>query len=230
MYKPSIALASIIYGESDPPAGNYTNAVETNGGRPFFVGGIRTREEADFIYEHFDGLILTGGGDINAEYLGCPAHEKSICVPLLRDQTEMLLARTFAAGKKPILAICRGEQVLNVAMGGTHCQHVFDRPEVNLEHQNRQTRHMVNVVPGTLLSRIFDGAAQLRVNSTHHQAVEKLAEMFTLGAVSTDGVIESYEAQDRILATQWHPERLLDEGMRPIWTWFIAKCAEGHEE
>ena len=230
MIKPNIAIASIIYGEDDPPAGNYTNAVEQNGGRPFFVGAIRNQEDADYIYQHFDGLLLTGGDDISEEFLGVPLHPKAHPVPLLRDETEFRLARTFAAGKKPILAICRGEQVLNAAMGGTHCQHLYDRPEIVINHSNRETRHKINVIPGSLLSDIFGGATELTVNSTHHQCVEKLAPMFTLYATSPDGVVESYGAQDRILATQFHPERLLNEGMTPIWTWFVNKCLEFHEE
>ena len=82
----------------------------------------------------------------------------------------------------------------------------------------------MRVVPGTLLHRIFGGADTLRVNSTHHQAVESLAPCFALAATSPDGVIEAYSAGDTVLATQWHPERLLDEGMMPIWDWFIGAC------
>ncbi len=228
MSKPNIAIASLIYGDEFTPGANYLHAVERAGGRPFLVG-VTGAEDAQHLLKHFDGLLLTGGGDLRPETLGCPAHPKTVPVPSDRDETELLLARTFAASRKPILAICRGEQVLNVAMGGTHCQHIFDRPQVVIEHQNRETRHNVQVVPGTMLSRIFGGACNLRVNSTHHQAVETLAACFTLSAVSDDGVIEAYEYGDRILATQWHPERLLDEGMMPIWDWFIGACAKEGE-
>jgi putative glutamine amidotransferase len=225
MNKPNIAIASLIYGDEYPPGANYLNAVIRAGGRPFLLGAT-SAQDAPYILDHFDGLLLTGGGDLRAETLGCPAHPKTEPVPPERDETELLLARAFAASRKPILAICRGEQVLNVAMGGTHCQHIFDRPEVVVAHQNRETRHSVNVVPGTLLHRIFGGAATLRVNSTHHQAVEALSDFFTLSAVSEDGVVEAYEHGGRILATQWHPERLLDEGMMPIWDWFIDACTK----
>lgn len=224
MNKPLIAIASIIPGDDYPPGANYSNAVERAGGRPFYVGRVLTPEDTQFVLQHFDGLLLTGGGDLRPETLGCAAHPKTEPVPVDRDETELNLARAFVASDKPILAICRGEQVLNVAMGGTHCQHIFDRPDVVLEHQNRETRHDVIVQEGTLLQRIFDGARTLRVNSTHHQGVEQLAPCFTLSAVSPDGVVEAYEDGDRILATQWHPERLLDEGMLPIWNWFIGRC------
>ncbi|MGI5883669.1 MAG: gamma-glutamyl-gamma-aminobutyrate hydrolase family protein [Candidatus Spyradocola sp.] len=224
MKKPLIAIASLIYGDEFPPGTNYSNAVERAGGRPLFVCRALEQEDVDFVLQHFDGLLLTGGGDLCPETLGCPAHEKTEPVPLDRDRTEIALARAFFAAGKPILAICRGEQVLNVAMGGTHCQHIFDRPQVHLAHQNRETRHEVQVVPGTHLQRIFGGASVLRVNSTHHQAVETLAPCFTLAATSPDGVIEAYEAGENVLATQWHPERLLDEGMMPIWDWFVGTC------
>ena len=230
MKKPNIAVASIIFDDPAAPGANYTRAVEIAGGRPFFVGNIATLEDADYILANFDGLLLTGGCDLRADTLGEPLHEKAEEVPKQRDVTEILLAKTFMASNKPILAICRGEQVLNFAMGGTHCQHIFDRPDVNIDHQNRETRHPVNVVPGTLLADIFDGAETLTVNSTHHQAVEQLAPIFTLNAKSPDGVVESYSYQDRVLATQWHPERLVLENMRPIFDWFVNKCAAVHDE
>ena len=224
MNKPNIAIASLIYGDPAAPGENYINAVLRAGGRPFMISNVDSAEEAQYIYDHFDGLLLTGGCDLTGKTLGVPAHPEAECVPQERDDTEILLARTFMAGDKPILAICRGEQTLNVAMGGTHCQHIFDRPEVHIEHQNKLTRHSVFLKPDTMLSAIFGGAHTLRVNSTHHQAVETLAPIFTLDALSEDGVIEAYEYGDRVLATQWHPERLLDEGMLPIWQWFIRRC------
>ena len=229
MNKPLIAIASLVYGDDSAPGTNYCNAVERAGGRPLYVCRALEAEDVAFVLQHFDGLLLTGGGDLGAEALGAPLHEKAEPVPRERDVTEIALARAFFAAKKPILAICRGEQVLNVALGGTHCQHIFDRPQVHIAHQNKETRHEVRVCPGTLLSRIFGGAQTLTVNSTHHQAVETLAPSLSLSAVSPDGVIEAYEAGETLLATQWHPERLLDEGMQPIWDWFVGLCRQQKE-
>ncbi len=228
MNKPRIAVASYTLGnpEMGQPSPTYQNAVYEAGGLAFLTGCVRTEEDAEQIYQEFDGLILSGGADINAEFLGEAAHEKASFASVERDRTEMLLARRFMAGKKPILAICRGEQILNVVMGGKHDQHIFDRPEVNIAHQNANTRHPVSVLPGTLLSEIFPGKDTLIVNSTHHQAVRELAPGFILNAVSPDGVIESYAFMDRVLAVQWHPERLLLEGMKPVFDWFIGKCRE----
>ena len=116
--------------------------------------------------------------------------------------------------------------MLNVVLGGKHDQHIFDRPEVTIAHQNGETRHPVSVVPGTLLSKIFHGKTELIVNSTHHQAVKELAPGLLLNAVSPDGVIEGYSCGDRVLAVQFHPEKLISEGMKPIFDWFVGKCRE----
>ncbi len=227
-HKPKIAVASYVMGNEGlaSPSPTYQNAVAQAGGLAFLTGAILTEEDAEQIYQEFDGLILAGGADINSEFLQEPAHEKCECATRERDITEMLLAKRFLAGTKPVLAICRGEQILNIAAGGRHNQHIFDRPEVTIAHQNFETRHPVKVVEGTFLSALFQGATELTVNSTHHQAVRTLAEPFTCNATSPDGVIEGYEYKDRILGTQWHPERMLDEGMKPIFDWLIQKAAE----
>ncbi len=230
--KPRIAVASYVMGNEGlaSPSPTYQNAVLAAGGLAFLTGEVYTEEDAEQIYQAFDGLILAGGADINPEFLNEPAHEKCVCATRTRDVTEILLARRFMRGDKPILGICRGAQILNVAMGGTHDQHIFDRPEVTIAHQNFETRHAVDVVPETHLSALFGGAAQLRVNSTHHQAVRELAEGFVLNAISPDGVIEGYEQSDRVLATQWHPERLLDEGMLPVFIWLVERSRASMSE
>ena len=226
--KPKIAVASYVIGMDGPsqPGPTYQNAVYQAGGLGFLTGAVLTEEEADQIYDQYDGLILSGGSDINPEFLHAPAHEKSEPAVRDRDVTELLLAKRFMRGTKPILAICRGAQILNVAMGGTHDQHIFDRPEVCILHQNGETRHPVDVRPHTHLSSLFNGALTLTVNSTHHQAVKTLADCFTLNAVSPDGVIEGYELGTRVLATQWHPERMLKEGMKPIFDWFLSAARQ----
>ena len=226
MPNPKIMIAALMAEEDQrmQPSLNYLRAVEENGGTGFMSGRILTEEDADDCYRRFDALVLTGGADINAEFLGEPAHPKAFFASRDRDITEFLLARRFMAGNKPVLAICRGEQVLNAAMGGKHDQHIFDRPEVCIEHQNRETLHPVSLVPGTLLSSLFDGAESITVNSTHHQGVRTLAPVFRLNAMSPDGVIEGYEYGDRVLAVQFHPERLPAEVQDPIFRWLIQSA------
>ena len=225
MNKPLIAIASLIYGDEFPPGVNYCNAVERAGRAGRCTSAAPwTRRTWTSSCMRFDWPFAHRRRGPLPDDAGCPRTRRPSPFPWTRDRTEIALARAFFAAGKPILAVCRGEQVLNVALGGTHCQHIFDRPEVTIAHQNKETRHEVRVVPGTLLHRIFGGADTLRVNSTHHQAVESLAPCFALAATSPDGVIEAYSAGETVLATQWHPERLLDEGMMPIWDWFIGAC------
>ena len=226
--KPRIAVASYILGEPDParPAPTYLAAVHAAGGLGCLLGPVLSDEDEDVVFESFDGLILAGGADIGEAYLGEPLHKEADPVPPERDETEFRLAKRFIEGGKPVLGICRGAQVVNVAMGGKHDQHIFDREEVNINHRSKETRHPVTVVPGTLLASIFPGQEMLNVNSTHHQAVKVPAPGFTVNAMSPDGVIEACASGDRILLTQWHPERLIDEGMLPVFLWFIEKCRE----
>ena len=224
MAKQKILIASYILGETGGPAPTYQNAVAKAGGLGFLSGPVLTEEDALATADAFDGLVLAGGADINARFLGAPAHEKAHFSPIERDITEMNLARAFLQKEKPILAICRGEQLLNVVLGGTHDQHIFDREEVVIRHADPETRHPVSLVQGTLLSSLFPGKSEIIVNSTHHQGVKTLAPGLQLNAVSPDGVIEGYERGNRLLAVQFHPERLPDEVQLPIFSWLIRVC------
>ena len=229
--KPRIAVASYILPgpEKGRPSPTYLDAVYQTGGLGFLTGPVLTDEDAEQIYQEYDGLILSGGADINAEFLNEAPHEKALYCSRERDLTEIRLAKRFMAGTKPVLAICRGTQILNVAMGGTHDQHIFDRPEVVIAHQNGETRHPVQVMPGTFLASLFPGQDTLIVNSTHHQAVKTLAPGLVLNAMSPDGVIEAYAYENRVLGVQWHPERLLEEGMRPVFEWLIHASRNGQK-
>ena len=221
--KKKILVASYVTGEDGAggPAATYQDAVYAAGGLGFLSGPVLTEEEAAELVPLFDGLVLAGGGDINAEFLVEAPHPKAHYSPRERDITEFNLASAFLSAGKPILAICRGEQVLNVALGGTHDQHIFDRPEVAIRHADPATRHEVTILPGTLLSSVFPGEEKLTVNSTHHQAVKELAPGLTLNALSPDGVIEGYQFNEQALAVQFHPERLPDEIRLPIFRWLI---------
>lgn len=222
--KPKIAIASIVYTDEFPSL-NYYRAIHLAGGYPLGLG-VTDSEDLPYLLREMDALLLTGGDDISSDRFGQPPHPKAQLCSKERDDTELLLAKAFADAGKPILGICRGEQVLNVALGGDIIQHVYDLPQVTIDHKNKEVRHEVVLEGGTLLRSIFPGKNKLTVNSTHHQAVVKLAPTLTLAARSTDGLIEAYERGDNLLGVQWHPERLLDEGMEPIFRWLIAKAAQ----
>jgi putative glutamine amidotransferase len=158
----------------------------------------------------YAGLLLTGGVDVNPALYGAAAAPETDKPDDERDQVELDLIREAIDRDLPVLAICRGQQILNVYHGGTLIQHL---PSTS-HHVRRTPRnpaqpaHEVDVVPGTLLWSLVS-EPNLRVNSRHHQALERLGEHLTISARDVeDGVIEAVERSDRtfMLAVQWHPE------------------------
>ncbi len=190
------------------------------------AGYIRPKTALDFDEAHgakqFDGLLLAGGGDVDASLFGQVNHPLAKPVPWERDITEMRLTEFFLIEEKPILAICRGIQMLNISLGGDLIQHIGDIPGA-YEHAGKQMRHGITLDKSLLLGEIFPGKDTLLVNSTHHQALGRLGDGLTVCARSLDGIIEAVCAKN-VLGVQFHPERLLNEGMGPIWEWFARRC------
>ncbi|MGI5898315.1 MAG: gamma-glutamyl-gamma-aminobutyrate hydrolase family protein [Christensenellales bacterium] len=222
-----ILIASIIKGDPTAPGANYSNAMERLRGSAFFCGAMDSAASRRAASD-FDGLLLAGGGDTDAAFFGEDNHPRAEPVPKERDMTELRLAESFMAAKKPILAICRGMQLLNVALGGTLIQHIGDL-EGCIEHSGKDLRHQIYLEKGGLLREIFPGQKTLIVNSTHHQALGRLGEELSIEAVGPDGIVEAVKARSNILGVQFHPERMLDEGMMPLMSWF-ADCCRGDTE
>ncbi len=172
-----------------------------------------------------DGVLLTGGEDIDPEIYapGTPAKQKALATLTpdggKRDLRELLLVREVFAQRKPLLAICRGHQVLNVALGGTLYLDLPTQVPSNVNHRQMENRsqivHEVTLTPGSLLAKIM-GKQSLGVNSTHHQAVAKVASSLQVVGRSTDGVVEVLEKGPGeaagpafLLSVQFHPERLV---------------------
>ena len=164
-----------------------------------------------------DGLLLSGGGDVTPEFYGGDARDPAAQgINRMRDQMELFLVRHFVhEERKPVLGICRGCQVMNVALGGTL---VVDVPRDNGLAVNHfppdpyQVAHEILLETGSRLAAIT-GATKLEVNSSHHQAVKVCAPKFRVVARSTrDGVIEAIETDGPqwVIGVQWHPERLHD--------------------
>ena len=155
----------------------------------------------------FSGLVLLGGGDVNPKLYGEPVHPKTEEPDDDRDNVECRLFEEALAQDLPVLGICRGLQLMNVALGGSLVQHL----ETPLNHatKSRSTPvHRVNVEPDSLLYQVT-GARELNVNSRHHQAADRVGTGFKVSARATDdGVIEALELPGRrfVLAVQWHPE------------------------
>lgn len=165
-----------------------------------------------------DGLILTGGGDVDPELYGGAGHPAVYGVHPERDHSEMAMARYAAQHKLPVLAICRGTQVLNVALGGDLIADIPGQVEGGFEHfvtgdgAAMRAHQAIELEKGCGLATLF-GATSLKVNSLHHQSVATPAPGLRPVAWSEDGVIEAVEAEDTawpILAVQWHPEHLVE--------------------
>lgn len=219
---------------------NYARAVQAGGGLPWVVPCLADK---DFVAESVarcDGVVLTGGDDIDPKVYGKEVPQslaKTVhAVDPERDVFELMLVDEVFRQKKPLLAICRGHQVLNVALGGTLVVDIASEVPKALNHSRTDKKdkivHEAKVEAGSLLAKAT-GTTSLGVNSSHHQAVEKVAKPLRITAVSIDGIVEGLElkAANRhflpfLLAVQFHPERLFarhDEHLR-IFKTFIDAC------
>jgi putative glutamine amidotransferase len=190
---------------------DYVRSVERAGGLPLVLAPARP-EAAPALLARLDGLLLSGGSDIDPGLYGAPSHPKVTQVIRARDEFELALAREALERDRPLLAICRGHQVLNVATGGTLVQDIPSEVRGGVDHdpdvERWETAHDVHVLPGTKLRAIL-GRDEVAVNSFHHQSVAVLGQGLVLSARSPlDGVVEGIEAPACrfALGVQWHPE------------------------
>ena len=162
-----------------------------------------------------DGLVLHGGADVWPGSYGETPLQAAWSGDRARDAYEKALVRAFVDAGKPVFGVCRGLQLLNVAFGGTLYQDITTQVPEAFVHRDAeiydQNFHSIKLVPGSQLSALYPGVAQVRVNSIHHQAIKDLSPEFEAEAFSvTDGIIEAIRRKDRsksyIAATQWHPE------------------------
>ena len=206
--KPLICISSDMKKmESDPRRlitetyQTYSDAVFYAGGIPMITCGRCAEEMADLC----DGLLITGGPDLEPEVYGEQPLNDTVKPMPERTAFEKPLFQAFMDRGKPILGICRGCQFINAVMGGTLYQDLVEQK--GWVHFNAQIRHEVYAEEGSVLYRLF--GPKFRTNSTHHQAVKDLAPGFHVTARSVEGIVEAYEHDTLpILATQFHPERL----------------------
>ncbi len=212
----------------------YVNAVIQAGGVPIIIPVGATKEVKQYA-TLLDGLLLTGGDDIDPTLFGEEPHQKLGEVKPSRDQIEINLFEEVLLLNKPILGICRGLQIMNIALGGDMYQDIYaQKKEDLLQHDQKvsttHASHFVQVEQGTLLATISE-AHQIKVNSCHHQAVRHVPEPLIISGRANDGIIEAIESITHpfVLGVQWHPEglaRVDDHVSKRIFKTFIQKSKE----
>lgn len=214
-------------------SGPYIQAILKAGGAPVLIPAITDGATLRAIVANLDGIVLTGGADLNPLWYGQQPIEALQTVDPVRDAYELKLLKLATDRNIPVLGICRGEQLINIAFGGTLYQDIpSQRPAYHIKHvQDLPTEavsHSASVTPGSQLAAIL-GQSELMVNSLHHQAVQTIAPGFRAVAFAADSVIEAIEAwPDRpILGVQWHPESLTyggDTTMLKLFRFLVGKA------
>lgn len=194
----------------------YVRALERAGLVPLAVPTMLAPERAAAALQGMRGLVLTGGEDVAPDRYGAAPHARLGDVDPARDAAELALIAAARQRRLPILAICRGIQILNVALGGTLYQDLDSERPGSVPHAGETSHHPVRVEPGSLLERTL-GARTATVNSRHHQAIRDLAPGLRAVAWAEDGVIEGAEPADAaapwLVAVQWHPEDLTERAL-----------------
>jgi putative glutamine amidotransferase len=194
----------------------YVRALTAAGLVPLIVAPLLDPEAACALLDRVQGLVLTGGEDVDPARYGARPHPQLGETDAGRDTVELALIAGARRRHLPILAICRGIQILNVALGGTLYQDLASERPGPVDHADRSIRHGLAVQPGSLLHRTV-GTVTARVNTRHHQAVRDLAPGLCATAWAEDGVIEGAEPEDPaapwILAVQWHPEDDVEDAL-----------------
>jgi putative glutamine amidotransferase len=193
----------------------YVTALESAGLIPLIIPPLSSASAAAAIMDSVSGLVLTGGEDVDPARYGEKRHEKVRFVNAARDATEAALIIEAKARNTPVLAICRGIQILNVALGGSLVQDIPSQCNTSISHDEDAPRdkrsHQVSAESGSLIAKAV-GTDRFTVNSFHHQSVKRVGDGMRITARSPDGVIEGLESTDDwwVLAVQWHPEEMND--------------------
>lgn len=233
--KPVIGVTTTFREERLVVSGvDYYNSVASMGGLPVIFPNLMDEVAITQYAEMIDGLLVTGGGDIDPSIYGEQPHPGLGEVSPQRDFFEIALVQKVLQLNKPILGLCRGCQVINVAMGGDVYQDIYAQSDTPLlQHRQKAPRshasHDVDIDPQSILYQIIQ-KPRIKVNSFHHQAVRKIGGQLKVSARSDDGIIEAIESKAHrfVLATQWHPENLLrkdDPASVEIFQAFVKACS-----
>jgi putative glutamine amidotransferase len=240
--QPLIGITTSIQLREDGLAENHTSfapnaaAIERAGGLPVLIPTGLDAATLRAIYDRMDGIFVPGGGDVNPECYGAPQHPLTDRIVDARDTLEISLVQWSAADDVPLLGVCRGNQVINVALGGTLIQDIPSQLESEINHRFRpegvaypQDGHTIDIEPGSHLAEIIGTTTNVTVNTLHHQSVEKLAPGLIITAHAPDGVVEGLEMRGKhfLIGVQWHPEIMPDnEQMQRLFIAFVAAARE----
>lgn len=209
---------------------DYVDAILKSGGTPILLPPVKKTDQLRQYTELCDGFILSGGGDINPLLFGETPHLKLEEIHSELDLAQWQLTEEILQSQKPLLAICRGVQLLNVVLGGSLWQDISTVDHPTLLHSQNGPRsdkfHWVKIQQGSILGNLF--GEQLAVNSFHHQCLKDPGKNLKITATAPDGIIEAVEIPGHQFAVgiQWHPEMLLTDSdeMLPLFQKFIECC------
>ncbi|WP_368654359.1 gamma-glutamyl-gamma-aminobutyrate hydrolase family protein [Ornithinibacillus sp. 4-3] len=209
-------------------------AITRAGGIPVVLPNISDEDKIQELAERIDGLYVSGGADVDPLLYGEEPHKDLGGITPNRDFFEITISKKVLEMGKPFIGVCRGAQVLNVALGGTLYQDIHAQTENELikhlqKAPNSYETHFAKVEAGSLLNRIA-GKDKLKVNSYHHQACKDTGKGLKVSATASDGIIEAIEGtgENFVLGIQWHPEHLLDtnEESLAFFKAFVEACKE----
>lgn len=215
----------------------YVDSVARAGGAPVLLPRVGDPDAVTAAVDAAAGLLLSGGGDICSLAYGEEPHPTLAQQDPVRDEMELLATKRAMERGIPILGICRGLQLLNVAAGGTLVQDVNSQVPGVLQHFTRSLTpffsHTIEIAPGSLLVQLL-GTTRTAVNSYHHQAAKEIGRNLRVTARSADGVVEALEASDGrpILSVQFHPEESTRDHatFRPLFDWLVQEAARPREK
>lgn len=233
-YRPIIGITGNFNDGNCTVADGYIRSVLAGGGTPLIIPPYEEDKALQNTLDCIDGLLLTGGGDINPLFLKEEPLRQVGGINHRRDKQELLITRLAADRQIPILGICRGIQIMTAALGGKLYQDIYSQTDTPcIKHSQELDRsypsHTVSIKEGSTLRSIFGNIDKLPVNSFHHQAVKEVAPGFRICAQANDGIIEAIESTEykSMIGVQWHPECMIlqgDQTMLPLFQWLTGEA------
>lgn len=229
---PVIAISCTLSGDDAKVSSRYFDAVLHAGGIPLAVPQTCDAGLLESIVRNSDGVILVGGEDVDPSYYGESPVAELGTVLHHRDSSDMALINTALKLRKPLLGICRGEQIINVALGGSLYQDLYSQYDTDISHRDDAEMAHAIVIDRTTDMGGFFGPDSVYVCTHHHQAVKRLADGLRIVATAPDGVVEAYESlpslPSKIIGVQWHPETFTtsknpDPNDMMIFDYFLSK-------